>query len=149
MDQRSFFSQPLGSLDLFFFQNIFEIFKYFINKDVKNIVRKQMKKEYPNGTRIVKKEKRVIAKMVLEGAVRCYDFSQEVDTPTEELLCIKEQMPTSGIMNLESMARFIKNHENSKLYSIHKKRSNVYKADEELRIINNLLDDQIIDKLLS
>jgi hypothetical protein len=119
------------------------------HKDVKNIVRKQIKKEYPNWTRIVKKEKRVIAKMVLEEAVRCYDFSQEVDTPTEELLCIEEQMPAAGIMDLEAMARFIKNHESSKLYSIHKKRSNVYKADEELRVIDNLLDDQIVNKLLS
>jgi hypothetical protein len=102
-------------------------------KDIKSIVRKQIKKEYPNWTRIVKKEKRAIAKMALEEAVRFYDFSQEVDAPIEELLCIEEQMPTAGIMDLESMARFIKNHENSKLYSIHKKRSNIYKADEDLR----------------
>ena len=34
-------------------------------KDIKNIVRRQIKKEYPNWTRIVKKEKRAIAKMVL------------------------------------------------------------------------------------
>lgn len=119
------------------------------HKDIKRIIRKQLKDEYPNWTRITKKEKKAIAKMVLKEVVNSYDFSQEVEAPIEELLCLEEQMPTSGIMNLDAMARFIKNHENSRLYSIHKKRSNVYKADEELRVIDNVLDNQIIDKLLS
>lgn len=119
------------------------------HKDIKRIIRKQLKNKYPNWTRITKKEKKAIAKMVLEEVVSCYDFNQEVEAPIEELLCLEEQMPTAGIMNLEAMARFIKNHEKSKLYSIHRNRSNVYKADEELRVINNVLDDQIIDKLLS
>ena len=119
------------------------------HKDIKRIIRKQLKNEYPNWTRITKKEKKAIAKMVLKEVVSCYDFNQEVEAPIEELLCLEEQMPTSGIMNLEAMARFIKNHENSKLYSIHKKRSSVYRADEGLRLIDNVLDDQIIDKLLS
>lgn len=119
------------------------------HKDIKRIIRKQLKKEYPNWTKLTKKEKRVIAKKILKEVVDCYDFRQEVEAPIEELLCLEEQMPTPGIMNLEAMARFIKNHENSKLYNIHKKGSSVYRADEELRVIDNVLDNQIIDKLLS
>lgn len=119
------------------------------HKDIKRIIRKQLKKMYPNWTRLRKKEKKKIAKMVLDEVVGYYDFSQEIATPMDELLCIEEQRLTHGIMDLEAMKRFIESHENSKLYSIHKNRSSRYRLDEELRVIDNLLDDQIIDKLLS
>lgn len=55
-------------------------------------IRKQLKTKYPNWKRLSKKEKRVIAKMVLDEVVKDYDFSQEVKTPLSELLGIDEQL---------------------------------------------------------
>lgn len=119
------------------------------HKDIKSQIREQLKNNYPNWRNLIFKEKKAIAKKVLKEAIREYDFTQEVGAPIEKLLCIEEQMPTAGIMNLEAMARFIKNHHNSMLYKINKKQDAIYNRDKELRFIDDLLDEQIINKLLS
>lgn len=119
------------------------------SKNIKNEIREQLRSNYPNWHSLAHKEKKIIAKKVLKEAIRAYDFTKQVDAPIEKLLCIEEQMPTAGIMNLESMARFIENHYNSILYKINKKQDAIYNRDKELRFIDDLLDEQIINKLLS
>ncbi len=120
------------------------------HKNIKAQIRKQLKTKYPNWKRLSKKEKRAIAKMVLDEVVKDYDFSQEVKTPLPELLGIDEQLPTAGIMDLEEMERFIESHENSFLFKLNgKRRHPLYINDKELRIIDDIIDDQIINKLLS
>ncbi|MCP3927426.1 MAG: transposase [Desulfobacterales bacterium] len=118
-------------------------------KNIKTIIRKQLKKEYPNWKRLTKKEKRNIAAMVLNEVVKGYDFNQQIDTPEYELLGIEEQKPNSKIMNLEKMAQFIDNHYDSMLFRLKNKTRHSYIKDEELKIIDELLDDDIINKLLS
>ena len=76
-------------------------------KNIKLIVRKQLKKEYPNWKRLNGKKKKAIARLVLQEAFEAYDFNQEIEASLEELVGIEEQLPASGIMNLEEMARFI------------------------------------------
>lgn len=91
-----------------------------------------------------------MAKKVLNEVVANYDFKQEVTTPVEELLGIDTQLPTAAIMNLDEMGRFIDSHKNSVLFKLNsKKRHPLHIKDEELRFIDDLLDDQIINKLLS
>ena len=51
------------------------------HKDIKNTIRKQLKKEYPDWKRLKKKEKKAIAKQVLSEVVNCYDYSLPVRTP--------------------------------------------------------------------
>ncbi len=120
------------------------------HKDIKAQVRKQLKTKYSNWKLLTKKEKKAIAKMVLDEAVKDYDFNQEIKTPLPELLGIENQLPTAGIMDLEEMGRFIESHENSFLFKLkNKRRHPLYIRDEELRIIDNILDDLIINKLLS
>jgi len=119
------------------------------HKDIKRQIRKQLKKEYPNWKRLNKKDKKSIARMVLDEVVSDYDFTKQVDTPAHELLGIENQLPTSGIMNLEQMARFIENHNNSKLFKLYSKRPSRHIRDKELRFIDEILDNQIINKLLS
>ncbi|MFQ6678836.1 MAG: transposase [Fidelibacterota bacterium] len=120
------------------------------HKNIKLIVKKQLKKVYPNWQRMNKKEKKRIAKMVLEEAVKDYDFEQEVTESMEELLGIEEQVRPSGIMNIDEMSAFIKDHMESKLIRINRyDRSSIYIKDEELRFVDKLLDDEIINKLLS
>ena len=47
------------------------------------------------------------------------------------------------------MGRFIKRHYSSTLFKLNKKQHALFKEEEELRFIDDLLDDQIINKLLS
>jgi hypothetical protein len=97
-----------------------------------------------------KKDKKRIAKMVLEEVANSYEFDQEIKTSEPELLGRKNQMPISGIMNLEEMERFIDSHKNDVLFKLNRhKKHPTYLKDEELRFIDDILDDQIINKLLS
>ena len=120
------------------------------HKAIKAQIRKQLKIRYLNWHRLTKKEKKAVAKKVLDEVVVNYDFKQEVTTPVEELLGIETQLPTAAIMDLNEMGRFIQSHKNSVLFKLNrKKRHPLHIKDEELRFIDDLLDDQIINKLLS
>jgi hypothetical protein len=83
------------------------------HKNIKAIIRKQLKKEYPNWRRLTKKEKKLIATMVLNEVVKEYDFNREIETPMSELIGIEEQLVSKGIMTLDEMERFVENHNNS------------------------------------
>jgi hypothetical protein len=118
-------------------------------KEIKSTIRKQLKSEYPNWKRLTRKEKRSIAKKVLDEVVKGYDFEKTIQTPLAELLGIEEQIPTNRIKNIEEMGRYIKMHYSSCLFKLNKKQNDLFKKDEELRFIDDLLDDGIINKLLS
>src|SRR5210317_1835475 len=120
------------------------------HKAIKAEIRKQLKIRYRNWHRLTKKEKKAVAKKVLDEVVANYDFKQEVTTPVEELLGIDTQLPTAAIMNLDEMGRFIDSHKNSVLFKLNsKKRHPLHIKDEELRFIDDLLDNQIINKLVA
>lgn len=119
-------------------------------KNIKAIIRKQLKTYYRNWRRLTKKEKKSVAKKVLDEVVKGYDFNKEIKTAKDELLGIEGQLPSPGIINLDEMDRFIDSHENDILFKLNRKsRHPLYIKDEELRFIDNLLDDRIINKLLS
>ena len=118
-------------------------------KEIKKIVKKQLKEKYPHWGGIRGKEKKSIAKKVLDEIVKGYDFEQTIQTPIEELLGIEEQVPTDSIKTIEEMARYIKVYHNSRLLKLNKKQHAIFKGDEELRLIDDLLDDEIINQLLS
>ena len=88
------------------------------HKAIKAQIRKQLKIRYLNWHRLSKKEKKAVAKKVLNKVVANYDFKQEVTTPVEELLGIETQLPTAAIMNLDEMGRFIDSHKNSVLFKL-------------------------------
>jgi hypothetical protein len=98
-------------------------------KDIKRIIRKQLKRNYPNRKQLSKKEKKAIAKAVLEEAIADYEFYQEVEAPIEELIEIQAQVQTEGIMNLKQMERFIEDYSNSNIIiSNNYNRSEVFKG---------------------
>jgi hypothetical protein len=120
------------------------------HKNIKAIVRKQLKINYRHWNCLKKKDKKRIARMVLDEVKRDYDFNHEIKASEPELLGIEGQLPTPGIMNLEEMERFIESHKNDVLFKLNRhKKHPTYLMDEELRYIDNILDDQIINKLLS
>lgn len=117
-------------------------------KDIKRLVRKQLKKEYPNWKRHTNKEKKNIAQKILDEITDGYDFDQTVEAPMSELLGIENQIPGAGIFSIEKMKEFVENYHCNKLFRIQEKKHPAIK-DEELCFIDNLIDDAIINSLLS
>lgn len=120
------------------------------HKNIKREIRKQLKKEYPNWRSLSKKEKREIARAVLREVVDHYDFKQDVTAPEHELLGIEEQIVSPKIMDLSRMAKFIEDHYGGQLFNVRDFTvKSTYLKDEELKTIDELLDNDIIDKILS
>lgn len=119
------------------------------HKNIKLIVRKQLKKQFPNWKCLGKKQKKDIARKVLAETVAEYDFKQVVDASKEELLGIEEQLP-KGIIKLDEMARYIDMFNENRIIKFNSyKRSPIYIKDEELAFVDGLIDDVIINRILS
>ena len=119
-------------------------------KAIKAQIRKQLKTRYPRWDLLNRKAKKAIAEKVLEEVVKDHDFKQEVTTPLDVMLGIDAQLPGSGIMDLDQMERFIQIQKNSVLFKLNRKKRHPLRIkDQELRFIDDLLDDKIINKLLS
>ncbi len=120
------------------------------HKDIKAKIRKQLKKNYPNWNRLNQKKKKMIAGAVLNEVVEDYDFNQEIVTPVEELIGIDGQLLNSHIIDINEMGRFIEMGKNRSLFDLGKERRRLlYIKDKELKFIDDLLDNEVIDGLLA
>ena len=75
------------------------------HKNIKVIVRKQLKTQFPNWKRLGHKVKQTLVKQVLAEVEATYDFSIPVTTSKEELLGIEEQA-SSAIPDIPSDPAF-------------------------------------------
>ena len=120
------------------------------HKNIKVIVRKQLKTQFPNWKRLGHKVKQTLVKQVLAEVEATYDFSIPVTTSKEELLGIEGQASYKGIIKLQEMVRFIDMFHSSSIVRLSGyQRSPLYIKDEELRYVDELLDDRIINRLLA
>lgn len=120
------------------------------HKNIKLIVKKQLKKDHPNWNQLTKKEKKALAKQVVKAVVEDYDFKQEIDAPVEELIGIENQMPNEDILSLNQMNELIGDFYKNALFDITKiKKYRINLKDDKLTFIDNLLDNHIINRLLS
>jgi len=120
------------------------------HKNIKYAVRKQLKTQFPNWKRLDRKTKRTLATQVLANVVAGYDFNQPITPTKEALLGIEEQSSYKGIMSLQKMALFIEMFNSSQIVRIRdSRRSARFLKDDELRYINNLLDNRIVNRLLA
>jgi len=120
------------------------------HKQLKALIRKQLKKEYPHWKQLSKKAKRSLTKQVLHAVVETYDFQQDITMPPEELLGVEEQRPVEGIMTLEEMRACVESFPPAPADAlVPSSRSRRYVYDRELRFIDDLLDDRILNDLLS
>jgi hypothetical protein len=86
----------------------------------------------------------------LQEVTADYDFNCEVTASHADLLGVEEQVPAKGIITLSEMANFIENiNQNSIIKYCSYKRSPLYIKDEELRYVDELLDDRILKRLLA
>ncbi|MCI5190310.1 MAG: hypothetical protein D3905_11075, partial [Candidatus Electrothrix sp. AS4_5] len=77
------------------------------NKNIKRIVQKELKKNYPNGNRLNRKTKKEISRKVLAQVAGEYDFKQEISASSDELLGVEQQVQTKGIISLDQMADIV------------------------------------------
>ena len=70
-------------------------------KDIKRIVRKELKKKFPNFKRFTKREKKTIAQQVLNQVNKSYNISKAVQSDRYELLNV-EPIP-ENIYNLNQI----------------------------------------------
>ena len=87
---------------------------------------------------------------MLNEVVKDYDFDQEISAPLEELVGIEEQVPTEGIITLEEMKHVVEEFRTNLPISLSQHpRHARYLYDKELRLIDDLLDNRILNELLS
>jgi hypothetical protein len=92
----------------------------------------------------------VLAKEVVDEVVKNYDYSQTLDLPIEQLTGIDNQNPSGGIRSLLEMADFINNFHSDNLFCFDKRKKPYPEIiDPELKFIDALFDDQIINSLLA
>ena len=78
-----------------------------------------------------------------------YDYSQPLNIPIEELTGIEGQIPSKGIKDLAEMAKYIDNFYSDNLFDFDKKRKAFPEiVDQELKFIDDLFDNSIINSLL-
>ncbi len=119
-------------------------------KNIRRLIKKQLKLKHPHWKKMKKKAKKELLKEIMDNVVSDYDFSQTVNVPIEELTGIEEQIPTRGIKTILEMDEYINNFYYDHLFSIDIKRKQFPEIiDQELKFIDELLDDPIINTLLA
>lgn len=117
------------------------------DKNIKRLVKKQLKQRFPEWNRLTKREKKELAKRVLEEVVRAYSFDEDIKAPMNELLGTPD-IQRADIMRLSDMACFLDNH-NKRILRLPVPSKGQYIKDPELTAIDNLLQDSIINALLA
>ena len=115
-------------------------------KDIKRQVVKQLKKDFPGWRRLSKKEKKSLAKKVLEEVMADYTSDKLSEVPLNELTGTPE--PPPGVISLSEMEKFVEDT-NRCLLNFPAKRWQRHYDDPELRLIDDLLDDRVLNRLLA
>jgi len=115
-------------------------------KIIKRMVVKQLKRDFPNWRRLPKKKKKELAKQVLEEAVAQYNAGERPTMSLSELT--STALPLAGIIPLKEMGAFIEETTRS-LLNFPCKRWKKHFDDPELRQIDELLDDRVLNRLLA
>jgi hypothetical protein len=116
-------------------------------KHIKRMVIKQLKKQFPNWGRLTRKEKKTLAEQVLAEVKKSCPPASHISAPLNELTGTPSIKDTN-IMTLSDMERFIREH-NRCVVTLPAPSRKKYLKDPELRAIDALLDNSIIDKLLA
>ena len=115
-------------------------------KDIKQLVRKALKRDYPGFRRLKKKEKKQVLSKVLEYVVNNYDQTFPVEATNYELCGIDEIPP--NIYTLDQMEELIASHHTGMLALKLSNRTSAIK-DPELQFINELCDWSFVNSLIA
>lgn len=115
-------------------------------KNIKQKTVKQLKKNFPHWKLLTKREKKELARDVLNEVVRNHEFNKDITVPIH-VLTGTPAVP-EGIIPLDSMERFIENSTRC-LFDMNARQSQMYIGDDELKAIDVLLNDTVLNTLLS
>ncbi|MCP4753069.1 MAG: transposase [Proteobacteria bacterium] len=120
------------------------------HKNIKVTVKRRLKKDHPDWRRLTKKEKKALAEQITEAVVKDYDFEREIDKPVEELLGIENQIVNEDIITLKEMGDLIDDFHEKSFIDVRKlKKLRVNLKDNRLKYIDDMLDNSIVNDLLS
>ncbi|MBF0549665.1 MAG: transposase [Deltaproteobacteria bacterium] len=117
-----------------------------IEKDIKRLAVKQLKKCFPNWQRLPKDKKKKLAKLVLDEISASYTLDQSMSIPLNELT--STPVPPAGVIPLNEMEGFVV-QTTRHLLTFPNKLWQKHFDDRELRLIDNLLDDEVVNRLLA
>jgi hypothetical protein len=115
-------------------------------KDLKRLVRKALKRDYPGFRRLKNKLKKQLLLQVLQHAVDNYDRTAPIEATNYEL-CGIDEIP-SNIYTLDQMEELIDSHHTGMLELKLKNRTSAIK-DPELQFINELCDWSFVNSLIA
>jgi hypothetical protein len=116
-------------------------------KDIKRQFLNQLKKEFPNWRRLPGKEKKRIAKEVLQSVLAKHCSNEPATAiPVHELT--NTPIPMPGMIKLAEMERFIEGATRS-LLRFPVKRWPTKSEDPQLQAIDALVDDRVVNRLLA
>lgn len=119
-------------------------------KNIRLIITKQLKKNFPNWKKMTKKSKKELTRQIMLEVVDNYDYSQTLDIPIDELIGVEDQRPSEGIRGLPEMSSYIENFHSDNLFLFDVlKKPYPEIVDQELQFVDQLLDDQIINSLIA
>ncbi len=119
-------------------------------KNIKRIVQRQLQINHPGWKKMRKKDKKGLTRQIMQEVVDNYDFKQELNIPIENLIGLDHQMPSKGIIPLNKMGQYIDSFHSGFLFKpTGDKKSATEITDPELKFIDELLDNQIINSLLA
>ncbi len=119
------------------------------HKNIKLIVKRQLKKDHPNWQNLTKKEKKNLAKQVTEAVVGDYDFKREIDAPIEELIGIDNQLVSQDIITLKDMDVMIDDFYDKSMIDVRKiKKLRFNINDNQLKFVDKMLNSQFINRRL-
>ncbi len=116
-------------------------------KDIKRLVIKQLKQRFPHWQRLTRKQKKALADQVLKETAS--------DSSPEEWksVCLNELTGTpatpTGIISLDKMGTFVENKTRGIINLVKVQPPKQLQGDEELREIDAMLDDRVLNALLS
>jgi hypothetical protein len=116
------------------------------SKDIKREAVRQLKKKFPHWKRLGRNAKKRLAIQVLAAVHAEYDFEAPVDVPVNELLGLAA-VP-SGVIPLVEMDDFIAEAQGN-LFHFSKVQCQRRIQCPELKAIDALLDDEVINRLLA
>lgn len=119
-------------------------------KDIKRTIQMQLKRKFPDWKRMTKKEKKEMTSQVMQEAVENHNFDETPTASMEQLTGIEGQMPTKNIIPVDKMGKFIEDYNSGFLFkpTMDKKTASEI-TDPELRYVDQLIDNGIINSLLA
>jgi hypothetical protein len=113
-------------------------------KYIKRLVIKQLKQRFPHWRRLTRKQKKALADQVLR------ETASDSSSEAWKSVCLNELTGTpAGIISLDKMGTFVMNKTRGIINLAKVQPPKQLQGDEELREIDAMLDDRVLNALLS